>query len=305
MVTVESRSTLKRTGQLARDLWEISRPGIFFVSLVPFYLGYLLAGREFLGPNILGLLVGFVIWGPLVWLAVLAINDAYDYEGDLLNPRKNTPLTTGRLSVRGAIIAAYGAVAISLAISYAIRPGAALATLGFVVCGWIYSVPPLKCKNRPGLDILSNCIALGVFPVLGGWAVVEPLSEFPWIAAVAVFLIEIALYTPTMIPDIDSDRESGYTTTAVVFGAERTYQIGLISWSGYWVLSIVMAAQGHMFPGWMVWFQVACAPLFIWLYHRYLAKAREPKDIGRGMLLVGKLFLLPSLVFALGYTNVL
>jgi hypothetical protein len=166
MVTVESSSALRRTSQLARDLWEISRPGIFFVSLVPFYLGYLLAGREFLGPNILGLLVGFVVWGPLVWLAVLAINDAYDYEGDLLNPRKNTPLTTGRLSVRGAIVAAYGAVAISLAISYAFRPSAVLATLGFVVCGWIYSVPPLKWKNRPGLDVLSNCTALGVFPVL-------------------------------------------------------------------------------------------------------------------------------------------
>ncbi|MEO5878054.1 MAG: UbiA family prenyltransferase [Streptosporangiaceae bacterium] len=302
---MDSTSTLQRTGQLVRDLWEISRPGIFIVSLVPFYLGYVLAAREFLGPNILGLLVGFVVWGPLVWLAVLAINDAYDYEGDLLNPRKDTPLTSGRLSVRGAVIAAYGAVAVALAISYAVRPGAALAALGFIVCGWIYSVPPLKCKNRPGLDILSNCIALGAFPVLGGWAVVKPLDSFPWIVAAAVLLIEIALYTPTMIPDIASDRESGYTTTAVVFGADRTYQIGLASWTGYWLLSIVLAAQGTMFPSWMVWFQAVCTPIYVWLYHRYLGRAREPKDIGKGMLLVGKLFLLPALVFALAYTDVL
>lgn len=293
---------LGRTRQMILDLWEISRPGLFLVSLVPFYLGYLLASGELVGPAT-GLL-GLVIWGPLVWLAVLAINDAYDLEGDLLNPRKDTPLTAGRITARGAKAAAYGAAGLALLLSLAVRPEMALATLGFLVCGWIYSVPPLKWKNRAGLDVLSNCSGL-VFPVLGGWAAVKPLDGFPWAAAVAVLLVEIALYTPTMIPDIESDRASGYTTMAVRIGAARTYLVGFVCWIGFWALTVAMAAAGEVFPQWLVWPWAVCAPVFVWLYHSGLSKAREPKDVGRGMLRVGKLFLVPCLVFALAYTEVI
>ena len=294
---------LHRTRQLILDLWEISRPGLFLVSLVPFYLGYLLACGELVGPAT-GLL-GLVIWGPLVWLAVLAINDAYDLEGDLLNPRKDTPLTSGRISVGGAKAAAYGAAALALALSFAVRPEMALATFGFLACGWIYSVPPLKWKNRAGLDVLSNCSALGVFPVLGGWAAVKPFDGFPWAAVVAVLLVEIALYTPTMIPDIESDRASGYTTMAVRIGAYRTYLVGFVCWVGFWALTVAMAAVGEVFPQWTVWPWAVCAPVFVWLYHHGLSKAREPKDVGRGMLRVGKLFLAPCILFALAYTEVI
>ncbi|MCD0447774.1 UbiA family prenyltransferase [Actinocorallia sp. API 0066] len=294
---------LGRTRQLASDLWEISRPGLFLVSLVPYYVGYLLAGEELIGPAT-GL-VGLVVWGPLVWLAVLAINDAYDLPGDLLNPRKNTPLTAGRISERGAKAAAYCAAALAIGLSFAVRPEMALATFGFLLCGWVYSVPPLKWKNRPGLDVVSNCIPLGVFTVMGGWATVKPLDGFPWIVAGVVLLVEIALYTPTMIPDIDSDRASGYTTMAVKIGARRTYLLGFACWTAFWVVTTVMAALGEVFPSWMVWFWAPCAPVFVWLYHHGLAKAREPKDIGKGMLLVGKLFLIPCVVFALAYVGVI
>ncbi|WP_106402909.1 UbiA family prenyltransferase [Actinocorallia populi] len=301
MVTATPQ-VLGRARQLFLDLWEISRPGVYAVSLVPFYLGYLLASGELVGPAT-GLL-GLVIWGPLVWLAVLAINDAYDLEGDLLNPRKNTPLTAGRISEGGAKAAAYGAAALALLLSLAVRPEMALAALGFLACGWIYSVPPLKWKNRAGLDVLSNCTGLA-FPVLGGWAAVRPLDGFPWAAAAAVLLVEIALYTPTMIPDIESDRASGYTTMAVRIGAGRTYLVGLVCWVGFWLLTVAMAAVGEVFPQWMVWPWAVCAPVFVWLYHSGLSKAREPKDVGRGMLRVGKLFLVPCLVFALAYTEVI
>ncbi|ROO82690.1 chlorophyll synthase [Actinocorallia herbida] len=294
---------LGRTRQLVLDLWEISRPGLFLVSLVPYYLGYLLAGEKLIGPAT-GL-IGLVVWGPLVWLAVLAINDAYDLPGDLLNPRKNTPLTAGRITERGAKIAAYSAAALAIALSFAVRPEMALATFGFLACGWIYSVPPLKWKNRPGLDVVSNCIPLGIFTVMGGWATVKSFEGFPWVVAGVVLLVEIALYTPTMIPDIDSDRASGYTTMAVKIGARRTYLLGFVCWTGFWVVTTVLAAIGHVFPQWMVWFWAPCAPLFIWMYHHGLAHAREPKDIAKGMLRVGKLFLIPCAVFVLGYVGVL
>ncbi|RAY11408.1 hypothetical protein DPM19_30765 [Actinomadura craniellae] len=318
MVTAES-PVLERHGrlkQLVLDLWEISRPGLFMVSIVPFWFGYLLASRQLIfGQEACGQsvgdcasalaagAVGLVVWGPLVWLAVLAINDAYDLEADRLNPRKDTPLTSGRLSERGAKVAAYGAAATAVALSYAVRPGMALATLGFLVCGWIYSVPPLKWKNRAGFDVLSNCLALGVFPVLGGWAVARPLDGFPWIMALALFLVQVGMYMPTMIGDCETDRATGSITTAVRFGQDRAYQLGLVCWTGFWAMTVALAALDEVYPRELLWFQLLCTPLFVWLYHRGLGRAREPRDIARGMIMVGRLFLLPLLVFALVYSG--
>lgn len=311
----EVRSTAR---QRFLDLREISRPGLWVMSLVPFYVGHLLATKQLMfgqstcfPPNshcvqtIWPVLIGFAVWGPLVWLAVLAINDAYDLPGDLLNPRKDTPLTSGRLSESGAKIAAYAAAGLAVLLSLAVRPGLAVAALGFIVCGWIYSVPPLKFKNRPGLDIISNCLALGAFPLLGGWAVARPLNGFPWIVLAVGVLVNIALYMPTMIADYESDKASGYTTTAVRFGPNGAYLIGLVSMAGYWIITIVLSARDEVFPHKILWIQVVAAPILIWTYHRFLSRAREPLDILRGMLMVGRLFLVAFLAFALTYTAIL
>jgi lycopene elongase/hydratase (dihydrobisanhydrobacterioruberin-forming) len=302
--------------QLFRDLCEISRPGLWLVSLVPFYLGYLLASRHLIPgqdacfppggdclPTLAPVAASLIVWGPLVWLAVLAINDAYDLAGDLLNPRKNTPLTSGRISEGGAKVTAYSAAAVALIASGVIKPGMALATLGFLVCGWVYSVPPLKFKNRPGLDVISNCVALGAFPLLGGWAATRPVDGFPWIVMAVGVLVHIALYMPTMIGDYEADKESGYTTTAVWLGPGGAYWIGMAAWASYCVLTVVLAARGQVYPRSILWFQVGSAPPLIWAYHRFLSRARKPSEIIRGILVVGRLYQATALVFVLAYVG--
>lgn len=81
--------------RLLLDLWLIARPAIWLESIVPFYVGHLLATRWLIAEQdacappggdcpaaVAPVLTGLVVWGPLVRLA------AFDLDGDLRNPRK-------------------------------------------------------------------------------------------------------------------------------------------------------------------------------------------------------------------------
>jgi 4-hydroxybenzoate polyprenyltransferase len=68
----------------------LGRPWFWPVSLLPYYVGLVLATHRLM-PVVADLpraLAGAMVAGPLVWFAVLAINDVYDLPGDRLNPRK-------------------------------------------------------------------------------------------------------------------------------------------------------------------------------------------------------------------------
>ncbi|TDC85224.1 UbiA family prenyltransferase [Actinomadura sp. 7K507] len=305
--------------RLLLDLWLIARPAIWLVSLIPFYVGHLLATRWLIAgqdacvpptgacpAELAPVLTGLVVWGPLVWLAVLAVNDAFDLDGDVRNPRKDgAPLVQGRLSVRGAAVAAHVTAAAALLVALTVRPAFALVTLGFLVLGWLYSVPPARLKDRPGFDVATNALGVGALAVLAGWTVVRPIEGFPWIMAVEGVLVATALYIPTTVTDYRADVASGYTTIAVRLGPRGAYRIGLAAWTASCLIAVVLAATGHVFPHRTLWVQAAFAPLLVWLYHRFLGRAREPGEVLHGIIVVSWVFLVPYLVFALMYTGVL
>ncbi|GAA0220292.1 hypothetical protein GCM10009527_015660 [Actinomadura nitritigenes] len=308
-----------RRWRVLLDLWLIARPAIWLVSLVPFYVGHLLAtrwliaGQDACAPMSGGcldaaapVLTGLVVWGPLVWLAVPAINDAFDLDGDLENPRKDgAPLVGGRLSVHGALVAAHVTAAAALLVALTVRPAFALVTLGFLVLGWLYSVPPIRLKDRPGFDVATNAAGVGGFALVAGWTVVRPIEGFPWVMAAEGVLVATALYVPTTVTDYRADLASGYRTIAVRLGPRGAYRIGLAAWTASCALAVTLAATGHVFPHRTLWTQAVSAPVLVRVYHRFLGRAREPEEVLHGIIVTSWVFLVPYLVFALMYARVL
>ncbi|MGA8117387.1 MAG: UbiA family prenyltransferase [Actinocatenispora sp.] len=301
MVTLLDRPTV---GRRLLDVWALGRPWFWPVSLLPYAVGVLLATHRLVPapaqwPR---LAVGAVVAGPLVWLAVLAVNDAHDLAGDLRNPRKaGGPLTSGRMSTRTArhVSVAAGAAAVLTALAVGVQ--FSLGTVAVLALGWAYSAPPLRLKARPGADVAVNAIAVGAMGPLAGFTAVQSIAGFPWPIALQGTLVGAALYLPTTLVDYRSDLASGYDTIAVRWGPRRTYLLGLALWSAAAVLSVLLAATDTVIPRRMLPFEAVMVPGLVLAYHLILRRIRA----FRGIVLLSFLFLVPSGVFALVYTGIL
>jgi chlorophyll synthase len=106
---------------------------------------------------------------------------------------------------------------------------------------------------------------------------------------------------PTTLVDHDADVASGYRTVAVRLGRRRTYALGFAAWTAAAVLSVVLAATGTVIPRRMLPFEAVTVPGLIVAYHLLL---RRDPSIPR-IAAVSILFLIPSAVFGLTYTQVL
>ena len=298
--TVRTRSGPR---QLAGDVLAIGRPWFWFVSLVPYYLGVVLATGSLVPPvaDWPVLALGAVVIGPLVWISVLAVNDAHDLRGDRLNPRKaGSPLTSGRITPSAARLISLVAAVLAVAAAFAAGPMFALGTAIVLVVGRAYSAPPLRLKARPGFDVAVNALAIGAAGQLAGWSLLRPLAEFPWPMAVLGTLVGAALYVPTTLADLHSDRISGYTTVAVRLGPRRAYLLGLVLWLAAGVLSLVMSAADVVIPRSMLPMEIVLVPALVIAYRR-LVRAEQTF---RGIIAVAVLFLVPSVTFVLTYTGV-
>lgn len=304
MTTVRTRSGPARPRQLAGDVLAIGRPWFWFVSLLPYYLGVVLATERLVPPveDWPVLALGAVVIGPLVWISVLAVNDAHDLRGDRLNPRKaGSPLVGGRLTPAAAQLIALVAGLLAVAAALFAGPLFALGTAVVLLVGWAYSAPPPRLKARPGFDVAVNALAIGAAGQLAGWSLLRPLAEFPWPMAVLGTLVGAALYVPTTLADLEADRTSGYTTLAVRLGPRRAYLLGLGLWLAAGLLSLAMSAADMVIPRSMLPMEIVLVPLLVLAYRRLVRAERT----FRGIIAVAVLFLVPSLTFVLTFTGTL
>ena len=84
---------------------------------------------------------------------------------------------------------------------------------------------PFRFKSRPGLDLVSNGLSLGLLIPLAAWSIDQPLLEFPKLFFLSTICYLLALYCPTMAIDVEFDKSFGIQTFATKFGAEFTMKL--------------------------------------------------------------------------------
>lgn len=285
-----------------RDLIAIARPRFWIASAVMLELGFVLATHR-VAPrgSELGILAhAFVVTGPLVWLAVLAINDAYDLGSDRDNPRKATsPLVAGRVLPADAIAISAAASALAVLVALPLGPIFALGTAAVVGLGWAYSVPPLRLKERAGADLVANAV-VGLLGPLGGWvAITGSPGGFPWPIAVVALMAAAALYLPTTLVDHDVDLRSGTRTVAVVLGRRATFELGFALWAGSAVLALVLAWNGIVIDRALIPLHLVMAPVLLVLYRRLLTGSPSFSAV----TIVAVAYLIPCAAFAQTYVD--
>lgn len=321
-------------GDAALALWRLARPEAWMVTFLPVYIGHVLATRELFpgqqraaqalrdatttgittrgawdalvdvaaaaGPLVLGL----VVMGPLVWTATLLWNDVHDLPGDRVNPRKAaSPLVQGIVTAGWADRVAYVAAASCLAAALVVGITFTVLVAACLALAWLYSVPPVRLKTRPGADVAVNAIGIGLLAGLAGWSISRPVTEFPFHLAPQAILVAVAVYVPTTLVDREADAAAGYLTLATHLGDRRAYLVGWWSWVAAAAGSLLLSATDTVIPRAMLPIVATFVPLLLWQYHTFIGKARDGPARVKGIILCSLTFLVVNALFALVYTG--
>jgi 4-hydroxybenzoate polyprenyltransferase len=243
---------------MLRQLFVASRPLSWVNTAYPFAAAYLLAHGEVDDLFIVGTLYFLVPYN----LAMYGINDVFDYESDLRNPRKG--------GVEGALLRPRYHRATIYAAAITNVPFLALLVLVGDLPGWIalgvsvfaviaYSAPKLRFKERPFLDSITSAthfVSPAVVGLLYGGARFSPAV----IAALAAFFLwGMASHAFGAVQDVISDRKAGIGSIATVIGARATVRLSVVLYLAAGVLLLFTRWPGQLAAVLVLPYAISCA----------------------------------------------
>ena len=253
--------TMTRSTSPFRQLVLASRPLSWINTAFPFAAAYLLTTRQL----DLTLLVGTIYFLTPYNLAMYGINDVFDYESDLRNPRKGG--AEGAMLDRGmhrrTLIAS--AVTNIPFLLYLVVVGSPLSWLVLAVSVFAvlaYSVKGLRFKEIPFLDSVTSSTHF-VSPALYGLVLAGAVFT-PQLAAVLVafFLWGIGSHAFGAVQDVVPDREGGIASIATALGASATTRFAIAAWALAGVAMLFTAWPGPLAAVLAVPYIVAAAPFW-------------------------------------------
>ncbi len=236
---------------LVASIVKASRPVSWINTAFPFAAGYLLVTREVDAVLIVGTLFFLIPYNLLMY----GINDVFDYESDLANPRKGGiegDVIRDRERARRvhrAILWACTVTVIPPLIWLLFQGGATAAlTLLLVVFGVVaYSAPGLRFKERPFLDSLTSalhfCGPLLYALVIAGASLLDPGV---WPVWAAFILWGMASHAFGAVQDVRADREGGIGSVATVIGARATVWFSLVLYAASSLLLLALPWPGRL-----------------------------------------------------------
>lgn len=234
-----------RAGAVARQLLVSSRPVSWINTAYPFAAAYLLTVREIDATLIVGTLFFLVPYN----LAMYGINDVFDYESDLRNPRKggaHGAVLDRRLH---AITLWAAGIACAPFVVYLVLVGSPAswavlaASLFFVV---FYSAPPLRLKEVPFADSVTSSIHF-FSPAVYGLVLAGAVWTWQLGAVIAAFALwGIASHAFGAVQDVAADREAGIASIATARGARWTVRFALACYAAAGLVMLTTTWPGPL-----------------------------------------------------------
>lgn len=223
-----------------------SRPISWVNTAFPFGAAYLLSGG-----TVDALFIGGVFFFLIPYnIAMYGINDVFDYESDIRNPRKG--------GIEGAVL--------SPKLHRPLLWAATITTVPFIiwflVVGnitsniWLlisagavvaYSAPVLRFKERPVLDSVTSAAHFTTPAIIGATITGGQVNIYFWYAIGAFFLWGMASHALGAVQDVQADREGGLESIATVFGARVTTRLAA---AAYLIAALLLFAMPS--PAWVV-----------------------------------------------------
>lgn len=223
---IRAKPGLQRIGLHLRNMRLVGADTVITAPLLPLLGFFLLHGMQ----DVPWLTIAGLLPASLLLTAtIFGLNNVADAEIDARDPLKQAngvnPVALGQLTQREAMIPILGCglLGLGIAAQLSIFSWALLA----LTIGALYSLPPVRLKERAGLDLLAHSL-VPLSALSMGMAVAQ--ANYPLRAAVGaayVGLIAAKAETTNLIRDYESDLEQGIGTTAVRLGVRAVWRLRL------------------------------------------------------------------------------
>ena len=234
-----------RASTVARQLLIASRPVSWINTAYPFAAAYVMTTREVDLTLVLGTLFFLVPYN----LAMYGINDVFDYESDLRNPRKGgahgavLDRRMHRVTLWASALLCLPFVVYLVVIGSAVSWLVLAASLFFVV---FYSAPPLRLKERPFLDSVTSSIHF-FSPAVYGLVLAGATWTPALVALIAAFALwGVASHAFGAVQDVVADREAGIASIATARGARWTVRFALACYAAAGVAMLATTWPGPL-----------------------------------------------------------
>lgn len=217
-----------------------SRPISWVNTAYPFAAAYFMVTKKIDLTFILGTLFFLIPYNLLMY----GINDVFDYESDLRNPRKGgiegalLPKEIHRTIIWSAILSCVPFVIYLVAVGN-LNSSLWLALFVFTVIA--YSAKHLRFKEKPVLDSITSASHF-VGPMIFGLALTNQNLVEPKISAIiiAFTLWGMASHAFGAVQDVKADREGGISSIATYFGARNTTRVALVMYfaAGFYLITL-------------------------------------------------------------------
>ena len=224
------------------SLFWSSRPVSWVNTAFPFFAAYLFVSEQIDLTLVIGSFFFLIPYNFLMY----GINDVFDYESDLRNPRKG--------GIEGALLdPKYHKITIWSSIGFAAifvvyllwvgSDAADFWLLVTLIAVLAYSVPKLRFKERPFLDSFTSAVHF-VGPMVYGLVLAGSLiTDSRVIAVIAAFMgWGMASHAFGAVQDVRADREAGIKSVATQIGARSTVRFAFVLY--------LLSAAAIMTIGW-------------------------------------------------------
>jgi 4-hydroxybenzoate polyprenyltransferase len=242
-----------------RALLVSSRPLSWVNTAFPFAAAYLITTGSVDATFVIGTVYFLIPYN----LAMYGINDVFDYESDLRNPRKGGVEggVLDRRMHRATLVAAVVTnvpFLVFLAVVGSPLSWLVLAIGAFAVVA--YSVPGLRFKERPFLDSLTSSTHF-VSPAVYGLVLAGAVFTLQlWFLLAAFLLWGVASHAFGAVQDVVADREGGIASVATVIGARATVRLSVIGYLAAGILLLFTSWPGPLAAILVLPYAASCVP---------------------------------------------
>ena len=249
---------------LAGQVLLSSRPLSWINTAYPFAAAYVLTTGRIDALLIVGTLFFLVPYNLLMY----GVNDVFDYESDLRNPRKGGAegaLLDPRLH-RTVIRAGVGSsglfVGSMLVLGGTAHPWSWLVLAISLFAVFAYSVPGLRFKERPFIDSATSATHF-VSPAVYALAVAGAVFTPALVGLLAAFFLwGMASHAFGAVQDVVPDREGGISSIATAIGAKATVRVAIAFWAAAGILMLFTPWPGPLAALLVLPYIAAAAPFW-------------------------------------------